>query len=80
MQYNLAELKKLPEEEKIKLIEELWDSLEKKDSDEYDDVTDQLLQERYEEYKKGSINFEPWENVKKRIEEKLEAYRKSNAK
>jgi putative addiction module component (TIGR02574 family) len=80
MRYNIAELKKLPEEEKIKLIEELWDSLEKKDSDGYDDVTDQLLQERYEEYKKSSIKFEPWENVKKRIEEKLEAYRKSNAK
>lgn len=79
MSYNLSEIKKLSSEEKIKIIEEIWDSLEEDIAPEEDDLTNKILEERIEEYEKGTMKFESWDVVRKRIEQKLEAYRNNNA-
>ncbi|MBI1781119.1 MAG: addiction module protein [Sphingobacteriales bacterium] len=79
MAYNITEIKKLPSEEKIKIIEEIWESIEEDFFPEEDDLISQILEERLEEYNKGTMKFEPWDVVRKRIEQKLEAYRNKNA-
>ena len=76
MPVNLDEIKKLTNEQKLKLIDELWESIDQDiinaalESEE-----EQILRERMEKYEKGETTFRSWDDVKKEIEEKLRQQR-----
>lgn len=80
MAVNIDDIKKLPTPEKLKLIDELWDSIED-DWEQYDNVEEEspeviaLLDERLEKYEKGEMKSYSWEEVRKRIETNLEQQR-----
>ena len=76
MPVNIDDIKKLPNEEKLKIIDELWQSIDHDIINEaLESEEDQILRERMEEYKKGTMTFKPWDEVKKEIEEKLKQQR-----
>ena len=76
MPVNIDDIKKLPNEEKLKIIDELWESIDHDIINEaLESEEDQILRERMEEYKKGTMTFKPWDEVKKEIEEKLKQQR-----
>lgn len=76
MAVNIDDIKKLPNEEKIKIIDELWESIDQDIINEsLESEEEQILRERMEEYKKGTTTFKPWDEVKKGIEEKLKQQR-----
>jgi putative addiction module component (TIGR02574 family) len=75
MPINVDEIKKLPNEEKLKIIDELWESIEDDwESEEYEESPEviQLLEERQAAYERGEMKFTPWEDVLKRLREKLQ--------
>jgi len=80
MPVNIDDIKKLPTPEKLKLIDELWESIED-DWSQYDNGEEEspeviaLLEERLEKYEKGEMKSYTWEEVKKRIEANLEQQR-----
>lgn len=76
MPVNIEEIKKLSNEEKLKLIDELWESIDENIIDEaLESEESQILRERMTKYEKGSMTFRSWEDVKKEIEEKLRQQR-----
>jgi putative addiction module component (TIGR02574 family) len=81
MAYDLSEIKKLSTEEKLQIIDELWETIESNDEnmeeafDEDPEVT-ALLQERIEKYERGEGVFYSWEEAKKIINQRLEDFRK----
>lgn len=75
MPINVDEIKKLPNEEKLKIIDELWESIEDDwENEEYEESPEviQLLEERQAAYERGEMKFTPWEDVLKRLREKLQ--------
>ncbi len=79
MPLNIDEIKKLPNEEKLKIIDELWESIDRDIINEaLESEEDHILRERMEEYEKGNMKFMPWSEAKKEIEENLK--RNRNAK
>jgi putative addiction module component (TIGR02574 family) len=69
MAYNKEDLLKLPLEERIKLAEELWESIDKNDVP----VTEaevMIAEERYEAYKKNPEAVISWEEFRKKIFDK----------
>lgn len=69
MPYNKEELLKLSVEERIKLAEELWESVD----DEQLPVTDveiTIAEERYEAYRKNPKDGMSWEDFRKKINDK----------
>ncbi|HMO32860.1 MAG TPA: addiction module protein [Lacibacter sp.] len=66
MPYNEEELLKLPLEEKIRLAEAIWESI---DEDELPAAEHeiQIARERYEMYLKNPEAGIPWEEVKKQL-------------
>lgn len=70
MAYDLSEIKKLSTEEKLQIIDELWDTIESNEEnveeafDEDPEVT-ALLQERIEKYERGEGVSYSWEEAKK---------------
>lgn len=69
MPYNKEELLKLSVEEKIKLAEDLWDSID----DEQLPATDveiNMAEERYEAYLKNPNDGMSWEEFRKKISDK----------
>jgi len=76
MPVNIDDIKKLPKEEKLRIIDELWESIDENIIDEALESEENLvLRERIAEYEKGSMTFRSWEEVKKEIEEKLRQQR-----
>ena len=76
MPVNIDDIKKLPNEEKLKIIDELWESIDQGVINEaLESEEEQILRERMEEYEKGTMTFKPWDVVKKEIEEKLKQQR-----
>lgn len=74
MPINVEEIKKLSSEEKIRLIDELWESIEDDWQDEeYKEPPEviQMLEERQAAYEKGEMKFTPWEDVLKRLRKDL---------
>lgn len=58
MAYDISEIKKLSTEEKLQIIDELWETIEDEEANEEDtfDVESEvgaLLQERIEKYERG---------------------------
>jgi putative addiction module component (TIGR02574 family) len=84
MPVNIDDIKKLPNEEKLKIIDELWESIED-DWEQRTNVEEEspeviaLLEERLEKYEKGEMNSYTWEEVKSRIEANLEQQRRATA-
>jgi len=76
MPVNIDDIKKLPNEEKLKIIDELWESIDRDIIDEtLESEEEQILRERMEDYEKGTMTFRPWNEVKREIEEKLKLNR-----
>jgi putative addiction module component (TIGR02574 family) len=76
MPVNIDDIKKLPNEEKLRIIDELWESIDENIIDEaLESEESQILNERIEAYEKGTMTFRSWEEVKKEIEEKLSRQR-----
>lgn len=72
MPVNIDEIKKLPDEEKIKLIDELWESIEndwqQEDYEESHEVI-QMLEERQAAYDRGEMKFRSWDEVLKELKQ-----------
>ncbi|MEO5946372.1 MAG: addiction module protein, partial [Chitinophagaceae bacterium] len=70
------EIKKLPNEEKLKIIDELWESIEddweKTSSEENSPEVLSLLEERLEEYEKGEKKSYNWDELEIRVRYNLE--------
>ena len=76
MPVNIDDIKKLPHEEKLKIIDELWESIDEDIIDEaLESEENQIIRERIIEYENGTMTFRSWEEVKKEIEEKLKQQR-----
>jgi len=77
MPINIDDIKKLPNEEKLKIIDELWESIEAdwenhgRQQDESPEVIT-MLEERLSEYEKGETKSYSWEEVEERIKKNLE--------
>ncbi|HEY4785424.1 MAG TPA: addiction module protein [Bacteroidales bacterium] len=68
---QLEELRKLPKEDKIQLVQMLWDDIAKDQN--FDDLPDEhkrLLEERLESIKMGKAAFKSWDDVKRKFERK----------
>lgn len=82
MSYDLTEIKKLSTEEKLHIIDELWETIESdrengKDTFEEDPEVISLLQERIEKYERGEGVFYSVEDSMRIIKERLEEFRNS---
>jgi len=74
MPVNIDDIKKLPSEEKLKIIDALWQSID-------DDIVEQeleseediILREREKAYKTGKMSFDTWQEAQKRLKENAEA-------
>lgn len=71
MPLNVEEIKKLPDHEKLKLIDELLKSIDDETIEVYlkeeDDLADNTLKERWEKYQTGNMKFSPMEEVINRL-------------
>ena len=74
MPINIEDIKKLQTEEKLKLIEALWESMEGEDLETEEDA---ILRERMEAYEQGRLTFIPWQEAKAHIEEHLKEMRRA---
>ena len=82
MSYDLTEIKKLSTEEKLHIIDELWETIESdrengKDTFEEDPEVISLLQERIEKYERGEGVFYSVEDSMRIIKKRLEDFRNS---
>lgn len=81
MAYDISEIKKLSTEEKLQIIDELWETIESDEAngeetlDEDPEVT-AMLQERIEKYKRGEGVFYSPEDAIRIINKRLEDFRK----
>jgi len=72
MGFNLRDIKKLPVEQKLKIIDELWDSIEDAEINTLSQRKEMnLLEERMELYEKGKLKFSPWDEAKERLQNKF---------
>ena len=72
MAYDISELKKLPVQERLQIIDELWETIESPESDGEETFDEEpevaaLLQERIEKYERGEESFYTWEEAKSRL-------------
>ncbi len=72
MPINLDEIKKLPDQEKLRLIDQILESIDEEIIDKHLRQTegDNILRERWEKYESGNMQFDSWENVEKRLRNK----------
>ena len=71
METQIEELLKLPIEQKIEIIDRLWDSI--KDTKEEESIPEwhyQILEERLEKYKTDPNSGRSWQEVRERITKK----------
>ena len=70
--YSLSEIMNLKMDEKIEIIEEIWDSIvASNESLELTDTQKKVLDQRLEEFQKNPGEGDSWEEVKARIKSKL---------
>ena len=68
MAVDIKEIKKLPRKEKLKLIGQIWDSIEDNPPGNYTaEEEKELLFERQDAFKNGTLDTDSWENAKKRL-------------
>ena len=73
MPYNIDEIKKLPKAEKLEIIQELLTSIDNEMSGEtLMTEEDLILNERLAAYEANTMKFYSWEEVKDRLEKRLE--------
>ena len=82
MSYDISEIKKLSTEEKLQIIDELWETINDNEAnaeDPFDEGPEvvALLQERMEKYERGEGVFYSGEQAKKIINERVEDFRKN---
>jgi len=70
MSYDISEIKKLSTEEKLQIIDELWETIDSSEANEEDPFDEEpevvaLLQERMEKYERGEGVSYSWEEAKK---------------
>lgn len=79
MPVNIDDIKKLPDEEKLKIIDEIWESIEegweKSDTEEESPEVISMLEERVEQYEKGDTKSYSWEEVEEMVKKNLEQQR-----
>lgn len=72
---DLNEIKKLPVADRLQLIDDLWQTID----DEMPVITEEeeskIIEERMALYEKGALKFYPWEEVKARIQQRLQELR-----
>jgi putative addiction module component (TIGR02574 family) len=67
----IIEIEKLSPEERLRLIEELWESLRMKpDAIPLTPAQRQELDRRLDEYERGETETTPWSQVKRRVLER----------
>ena len=68
MPFSFEEINKLSDKEKLKLIDDILESIDQDAIDDYltDKNEDNILQERLEKYKSGKTIFTAWEDVQKK--------------
>ena len=73
MPYNIDEIKRLPKAEKLEIIQELLTSIDQEMSEEtFMTEEDLLLSERLAAYEANTMKFYSWEEVKAKLEKRLE--------
>jgi putative addiction module component (TIGR02574 family) len=77
MPIDLSLIKQLSTEEKLLLIDELWDSINEKDIPNELPETLSLLEERMEKYKAGKMETYSQEESMVLLKKNLEEYRKN---
>ena len=76
MPVNIEEIKKLPAEEKLKILDELLENIDQDIINEhFESEEDQILRERLAEYEKGEMKSYSWKEVEERIKKNLEQQR-----
>lgn len=80
MPYDISEIKKLSTEEKLRIIDELWETIDEANAEEpFDDEDPEvvaMLQERIEKYERGEGVFYTAEEALRICEKNLEDFRK----
>ena len=72
--FNLDTVVELPEKQKIKIINKIWESIDETPPNSYTEKEiDTLLRKRLKEIKSKKVKTDSWENVKKRVLKKAEA-------
>lgn len=73
MSVNIDDIKKLPSEERLRIIEEIWDSIDN-DIVEKELISEEelILKEREDEYKTGKLQTDSRENVMTRLRKEAE--------
>lgn len=79
MPFNIDDIKKLPAKEKLKSIDDIWESIEegwkKDDSGKEPPEVIALVEERLEQYKKGETKSHSWDEVEGMVKKNLEQQR-----
>lgn len=77
MPVNIDDIKKLPVEEKLKILDGLLENIDKDIINGHlESEEDQVLRERLAEYEKGNMTFHSWEEVKTAVERNLKKIRR----
>jgi putative addiction module component (TIGR02574 family) len=72
MPVKIDDIKKLPDQEKLKLFDQLLENMDEDVINEFlETEEDQILRERLEQYEKGEMTFRSWDEVRKTIESNL---------
>ncbi|MBA4140353.1 MAG: addiction module protein [Segetibacter sp.] len=82
MPYDISEIKKLSTEEKLRIIDELWETIDEVEANEEEPFDDEdpevvaLLLERIEKYARGEGVFYTAEEALRICKQNLEEFRK----
>ena len=68
---HLKEILQLSIDERIHMVETIWDSIEKDAMNDLTESQKQLINERLEAHEKNPTLGSPWSEVKNRIQSKL---------
>jgi putative addiction module component (TIGR02574 family) len=72
MPFDISEIKKLPAEEKLRIIDELWESIDEEESEEESPEVIALIEERLAKYERGEGKFYTWEETETMLKNKLD--------
>jgi hypothetical protein len=70
MPVNIDNIKKLSSQEKLEIIDELLESIDKDTIEKHliqPTSEENILRESWEQYRSGNMQFDSWENVEKRL-------------
>lgn len=70
MTVNIDDIKKLSSQEKLEIIDELLESIDKDTIEKHliqPTSEENILRESWEKYRSGNTQFDSWENVEKRL-------------